>query len=254
MASKSSPLISVVTASKNALSGLRETAASVSGQRFKNLEHIVVDAASSDGTSEWLATHPEIRWISEPDDGIADALNRGLRLARGEWVLVLHADDTLVGEDALDRAARALNTTADVVSFDVLFSHDSGERLRKSRGLSFLTNFKTTIPHQGAFCRLSLFERIGSFDTEFAVAMDYEFFLRAYRAGASADVRNRVLAEMPNTGISSKRDWESLQHRFSEERQAHRIHSRTWLHRLMYGIYWPLYLTYRRIRSLASGD
>jgi len=101
--------ISVVTAALDALGPLRETVASVAVQDFAGREHIVVDGGSSDGTRAWLAGQgPAVRWVSEPDDGIADALNKGVAMARGEYVLVLQAGDVLLGADRLRAAAARL--------------------------------------------------------------------------------------------------------------------------------------------------
>ena len=246
------PKVSIVTATLNNLPGLEQTVDSVDSQTFPDVEHVVVDGGSTDGTREWLWTRPHLRSVSEPDSGIAEALNKGLEMASGEWVLVLHSEDTLIDRFSLAVASHVLETSADVVSFHVLFASRSGNRIWKTRGLSFRTNFKTTIPHQGAFCRRSLFERVGQFDNRFRVAMDYEFFLRAYRAGVDVDVVNTVLSRMPATGISSKTDWRSLRQRFEEERLAHRLHHYGPGLRLLYAGYWPLYLTYRKARSLAG--
>lgn len=246
------PLVSVVTASLDNLEGLRSTADSIRSQTLGSVEHVVVDGGSSDGTVDWLSEQRSIRWISEPDEGISDALNKGVGMAKGEWILVLHAEDTLIDNHALERAAEHLATPAEVLSCDIVFVLDSHERRWTTRGLSPRVNFKATIPHQGAFCRRGLFERVGTFDKRFRIAMDYEFFLRAYRLGTVADVSHVVLSRMPNTGVSSRTDWASLRERFDEERRAHEIHrSSAWMG-LVYGIYWPLYLTYRRIRHVMT--
>ena len=250
---KAAPSVSILTASFNALAGLRETVESVASQTASDHEHIVIDGGSTDGSREWLAElDGTVRWISEPDEGIADALNKGLAHARGEWILVLQAEDTFVSPGTLEQAMRRLDTESDIVSHDVLVVTDSGSRRFASRGFSYRINFKTTIPHQGAFCRRQLFDRIGGFDNGLRVALDYDFFLRAYRAGARADVVHRYLSKMPNTGISTRLDWSSLRARFAEEHEIHRrLCSGSGL-RISYSLYWPLYLTYRRIRYLTS--
>lgn len=235
----------------NALPGLKATAESLRVQTFRDFEHVVVDGGSSDGTPDWLAAQGGgIRWISEPDEGIADALNKALAMAEGEYVLALHAEDTLVSPESLAEAASELDGS-DIVSFDVLFSTADGERLLRSRGLSPKLEFKTTIPHQGAFCRRDLFDRIGAYDSTFRIALDYEFFLRARRSGVSLKHVARPLARMPDTGVSSRLDWPSLRARFAEER---RIHVKYGLGpmRPVYMLYWPAYLAYRRLRSVAE--
>ena len=242
--------MSILTATFDTLEGLRETVASVAAQTFTDHEHIVIDGGSTDGTAEWLRDDGEsIKWISEPDEGIADALNKGLKMASGEWVLVLHAEDAFIDERSLERAVEWLETTAsEIVSCDVEFVTGQQSRSFVSRGGSPRINFKSTIPHQGAFCRRGLFAEIGPYDTQFMVAMDYELFLRAHRSGVTVDVRHATLSRMPNTGVSSRLDWPSLRARFDEERAVHRMHCPNLAMWMLYRCYWPLYLGYRRAR------
>jgi glycosyltransferase involved in cell wall biosynthesis len=243
------PAVSVITAAWNALGGLKVTAASVAEQSCQDMEHVIVDGGSTDGTQEWLeGLSGRVRWISEPDNGIADALNKALIVARGEYVLVLQAEDTFLDRNSLARALPHLSGGEDIVTFDVIFKTATRQRRWVSRGLTSALAFKTTIPHQGAFCRRDLFERLGPFDTSFRIAMDYEFFLRARRANVTARVVPEILSRMPDTGISSQIDWPSLRRRFAEERQIQAKHLTGRKMRTVYAVYWPLYLTYRRAR------
>lgn len=245
--------ISIITAAHHALPGLKATVESLRAQTFRDFEHVVVDGASTDGTPEWLAAEGHgIRWVSEPDEGIADALNKALGMAEGDYVLALHAEDTLLSPESLAEASSELDGS-DIVSFDVLFSTAAGDRHLRSRGLSPKLEFKTTIPHQGAFCRRDLFDRIGAFDSTFRIALDYEFFLRARRRGVSLRHVPRPLARMPDTGVSSRLDWPSLRARFAEERRAQMLHSSGPLMRGSYALYWPPYLLHRGVRSALSG-
>ena len=92
--------------------------------------------------------------------------------------------------------------------------------------------------------------RIGAFDTGFRIAMDYEFFRRAGRAGAGFRRVPEVLAHMPDTGVSSQLDWPALTARFAEERRVHLRHCPGPAMRAVYAAYWPAYLVYRRVRAL----
>lgn len=243
------PLVSVVTASLDSFQGLAATVASVAAQSFRDVEHVVIDGGSTDGTTAWLEKQEGVRWLSEEDGGISEALNKGIELATGEWLLVLQADDTFVSERSLEEAVARLATNAEIVSFDVRFQMGENARRFHSRGMSFRTEFKTTIPHQGAFCRRSLFERVGSFDPGLHLTMDYEWFLRCRRAGVEVDVVPTVLSVMLNTGVSSKLDWPSLRPRFAEERAIHRRHCPSRWMAIVYAIFWPPYLLYRRLRA-----
>lgn len=250
-----SPLVTVVTATSGALEGLKSTVASVREQDFRSVEHVIVDGGSSDGTVEYLESLGDAvaLWISEPDTGIADAMNKGIAQARGRYVLVLQAEDTFLDAGALGRAAEHVSSSSeDIVSFDVLYIRNGTGRAYPSRAFCWKTYFKTTIPHQGAFCRRDLFDRIGMFDTSFRIAMDYEFFLRAMRRGATCRLVPETVSRMPGTGTSSRLDWPSLRERFAEEGRVQERHCSNRLMRAVYAVYWPLYLAYRRARALLS--
>lgn len=247
---QSAPRVTVLSATFEALAGLKATVASLDQQSFRGFEHVVVDGGSSDGTPAWLETQGErIRWVSEPDRGIADALNKGLALARGDYILVLHAEDTLIDSESLRRAADGLDGS-DIVGCDVSFTTARSQKRLKSRGFVPKMMFKTTIPHQGAFCRRDLFTRIGHFDPNFKIALDYEFFLRAWRSGARFRHCRLVVARMPDTGLSSRLNWNDLVERFAEERRAHHLHCPGPAMRAVYAVYWPAYLAYRRAREV----
>jgi len=248
------PLVSVVTASFNALDGLRETIASVAGQDFKAIEHVVVDGCSSDGSVEFLRSLGErVRWVSEPDRGIADALNKGIRMARGDYIVALQAEDRFVSPGILSRAAAHLGE-ADVVSFDVIVERADGTHRYRSHGFGEKLEWFAAVPHQGAFVRRSLFDRIGDYDLSLAIGMDYEFLLRAKRAGASCKVVPEALALMPATGISARLDWPSLSGRLAENRKIQARHARSPLRRLAQAVFWPPYRVYKRLRHAGAGS
>jgi glycosyltransferase involved in cell wall biosynthesis len=243
------PLVTVLTVALNARAALVRTVASVAGQGFTGREHVVVDGGSTDGTADWLARlETPVRWISEADSGIAEALNKGLALARGDYVLVLQAGDTFLDAGSLGRAVPWLDGS-DIVSFDVRIIGARGPRRYRSRGFVPKLNVKTTIPHQGAFCRRALFDRIGGFDESLRIAMDFDFFLRAMRRGAAIRLVPDILARMPDDGISSRKDWPSLKKRFAEERRVHRLHCPGPTMRAVYAVLWPPYLAWRRVRA-----
>lgn len=241
------PVLSIITAALNALPGLKATADSLRVQTFRDFEHIVVDGGSSDGTPEWLATQPQIRWISEPDGGIAEAMNKGVRMARGEKVLVLHAGDTLYSKASIDMAV-FWSGSADIGCFEVFH----GDREIAYRHPALRLEWKP-VAHQGVVCRRALFQHIGLFDESYRIAMDYEWLLRAKRAGARFRRCPVKISRMDTSGISSHTDWASLAERFAEERRAQMLHCTGPLMRGVYALYWPPYLAYRWLRSVLAG-
>ena len=247
--------LSIVTISFNSEQYLEQTIRSVIGQSYANIEYVVVDGGSNDGTLDIIRKYDsEIdRWISEPDAGIADAMNKALSLTTGDFVYFLHSDDYLEGDDAIEKASRHLTTQEDIFLFSIYLEKEGARVLRRPRGFSAWINFKTGVYHQSVICSKSLFEKIGPFDTDFRIAMDYDFFLRAYRQGIKTRVIDLPLATMRLIGVSSQNDWPSLRERFADERKLHRKNCHSTGMRLVYAAYWLLYLPYRRLRHLAHG-
>lgn len=240
--------ISIITITLNAERYLEQTIASVVNQTYSNREYIIVDGGSTDGTLDIIKKYEsEIdNWISEPDNGIADAMNKGIDLATGDYILFLHSDDYLVNSSALERASEYLGDRFDIFFFQVLHDINGQNQVSSNRSLGWLTNFKMGSCHQGQLCSRKLFQRIGKFDTSFKIDMDYDLILRAYRAGASCNSVNMPLAVMRLIGISSRTDWKSLRERFDEERRVHFKNCSTIWMRLLYIFYWMMYLPYRK--------
>ncbi|BDG05824.1 glycosyltransferase [Anaeromyxobacter oryzae] len=190
------PLVSIVTPTLNQGRTIRETLESVAAQTYPRIEHIVVDGASTDETLRILESAPGVRWISEKDRGQADAINKGLRMAKGEIVAYVNSDDLLY-PDAVSIAVEAFLAEPDV---DFLYGDgtviDEGgkplwewlsrpEDWRLLTGYFFLWNdFTNWIMQPASFWRRSLGERVGLFDEGFHFAMDVEFWIRVGSSGA----------------------------------------------------------------------
>ena len=179
------PYISVVTPSLNQGRYLQEAIRSVANQRYENCEHIVVDALSTDETLDVLKAHEgaaSLRWISEADRGQSDALNNGVRLARGEWILWLNADDLLL-DGALDAFAEAIERHPRA---DVFYGH---QRFIDAEGSTLKTVFHLPYrfrlvqgglylpPSTGSLFRKSLLIQ-QPLNEELHFVMDKEWFLR----------------------------------------------------------------------------
>ncbi len=207
------PVFSVIVATRNALKVLPQCIESFLSQSFQSKEVIVIDAASTDGTRDYLASNEGTvdHWISEPDYGISDAWNKGLRMATGEWIIFLGADDQFFSSDTLERVARQLSLVPDtcwVCYGQVLTVTTSGEAihtwgqpwsLAKRRFRSVMT-----IPHQGVFHRRSLFASCGEFDISFRYAADYDLLLSAFRCSSPVFMKDLVVARMATGGLSSQ--------------------------------------------------
>jgi GT2 family glycosyltransferase len=191
---ESPPSFSIVTPCLNAAKTLRATLESVSTQGYAHVEQIVVDGGSTDGTIEILRGNPEVRWISEPDEGLSDAVNKGIAMATGDVIGWLNADD-VYRPGALAAVAKAF---ADQPSAEWAFGHCGiidarGNEMRSGvtayknfflRRYSFalhLTHNFVSAP--ATFVKRSAFDQVGLFDKRFKYSMDYDVWLRLGRRG-----------------------------------------------------------------------
>lgn len=181
--------ISVITACFNSAAVIETALQSVGRQTHPEVEHVIVDGASTDGTVErvraWAANRGDrVRWTSEPDRGLYDALNKGLRLATGDVVGVLNADDFFAADDILARVAGAFEAPAvECVFGDVRFVRDSNlaKTVRYYRAKHFrpwMLRFGFMPPHPTFFARRALFARFGNYKIDYRIAADYELLVR----------------------------------------------------------------------------
>ena len=174
-----SPLISVITVVRNGACSLETAIASVLAQDYPKVEYIVVDGASTDGTLDILRSFGDrLTWISEPDTGIYDAMNKGLDLAKGEWIYFLGADDRLSGPEVLTFVAPRLANGVSLVFGGI--SYGDGRTVRSRLGRRTLLH--NTVHHQGAFYHSRLFSG-WRYDSGLRIVADYELNLLIYLQG-----------------------------------------------------------------------
>lgn len=204
--------VSVVTVAYNAAATIRWTVDSFLAQSWTDAELLLIDGASTDGTVAIVERYcdPRIRIVSEPDGGLYDAMNKGLRLFRGDAVGFLNADDRYHDAHVLTAIAEALGEH-DAVTGDLDFVADHASRrvVRSWRGKPFRPGAfrKGWMPaHPTFYIRRALAERTGAFDTRYRIAADYDYMLRALE-GAGRPVRaahlDRVLVDMMAGGAST---------------------------------------------------
>lgn len=175
------PSLSVITATYNASEKLPQLTQSMGEQTCKDIEWIVIDGASTDGTVKQLQDNNEIDyWISEPDSGIYDAWNKGVRLARGDYICFIGADDIWSTPDSIERLINANGDGADIVSARAAVVSDSGVIIRvfgDAWSRSAMEK-RQIVAHPGMIIRASLFRDVGLFDPDYSIAGDYEWLLR----------------------------------------------------------------------------
>lgn len=202
------PELSIVTVCRNAERTIADTLRSVAGQHDVSgrIEHIVVDGASTDNTLNVVKSFPSVRWISEPDQGISDAFNKGIRISKGIWILFLNADDHLADDNVLTEILPHLEGAWDIVYGKmIIVDAESGAALRElgnERAWKHLHE-RMTLPHPALFMRRDYFDRYGEFSVDYKIAMDYELLLRGYHHARFHYVP-RVITRMFNAGISHR--------------------------------------------------
>ena len=177
------PLVTVITAVLNGQPYLTGCLESVLNQDYPNIEHIVLDGGSNDGTVDVLRQFSNriALWRSEPDRGLFDAWNKGLAEARGEWVCFLGSDDEfLPGAVSAYMACAASHPQAEYLSSTARLVLASGKEVNIGGPWKWSTfSRRMTICHVGTMHRRSLFDRLGLFDLSYRVTGDYEFLLRS---------------------------------------------------------------------------
>lgn len=207
------PKISVITVSYNAEETIEKTILSVKNQTYDNFEYILIDGNSKDKTLEIAGKYKDFikKWISEPDKGLYDAMNKGVLLAQGEYIVFLNADDTFVDDYVLEKMAKYLDGH-DIVYGNVDFYDlkTNTHNLRKQNYMNKTVLCAGTMFHPAEFIKRNLFENLGGFDLQFRIVADYEFNIRAILKNKAtikyADVTVTTFAQ--GEGISSNPEGE----------------------------------------------
>ncbi len=209
-----SPRVSVVVATWNAAPSLQSCLDSIVSQGLADVELIVIDGSSTDGTVSIIETNASsiAYWESKPDRGIYHAWNKALDHAAGQWVYFLGADDVLASDDVLRRVVGRLSDLPEACSIAYgsvrMVGPDGhaevvGRRWQDAEEAFFEGGM---IPHQGAFHRRSLFERAGRFDESYRICGDYELLLRELPNHAPSYLDDIVVAVTAADGVSGRTD------------------------------------------------
>ncbi len=211
------PRLSIVTVTRNAQHVLERTLRSVEVQDFPSIEHIVVDGASTDDTLEILRQHERegLRWISEPDSGLYDAMNKGLQMSRGQYVLFLNAADTLSTPTTISQIFS--NPEADIYYGDTLVTDALGNvlaprRLRPPKELSW-TSFRMgmLVCHQSFIARRTL---CPAYDLRWRFSSDFDWCIRTMKNAQSICNTRIVIAHYALGGISKQNEISGLGERW----------------------------------------
>jgi len=179
------PSVSIITVCFNSEKYLERAIKSVVTQDYPHIEHIIIDGGSKDGTLDIIEKYKNriSYWISEPDNGIYDAMNKGIKVAKGDILYFLNSDDRLYNRDVVKNAAYFLNSkNVDFVYGNILNCSLNSPNFLLGKYPNFITKrhfLRGTIGHPATFFRRGCFVKAGNFDIRYRILSDYEWFLRA---------------------------------------------------------------------------
>lgn len=207
------PKLSIITINYNNLEGLKRTVESVVSQTWQEFEYIVIDGGSTDGSAAYIESQSKHidYWVSEPDQGIYNAMNKGVVKATGDYLLFLNSGDHFYSDQVLEKNHKFI-ILQDIVYFNLQVI-DKNKKFVKSYPdeLSFSYFIKDTLPHPATFIKKIVFDRVGRYDENLKIVSDWKFFMESickfnssykrideilstfYLDGLSSDSQNKIL-------------------------------------------------------------
>jgi len=175
------PLITVVTVVRNGEKTLEETLLSVVNQTYENVEYVIIDGASTDDTLNIVGNYEDKVdfWMSEPDKGVYDAMNKGIAQATGEWINFMNSGDSFYGNDCIEKFMELYDTQSDVVYGNGQFFYDFGVYINRCTTIKhdYMPNC-----HQAFFVKTHLLKK-KYFDTKYQICADKKFFYDIHKSG-----------------------------------------------------------------------
>jgi len=185
--------LSIITINRNNAAGLEKTMQSVVSQSYKDFEYIVIDGASTDGSVEVVknleSEFTHLNWVSEPDSGIYNAMNKGLRKASGDYIQILNSGDCLASNDVTERMLEALEKAGcpSVFYGNMIKCFTDGRRLTDKsfagQEITLLGMYTGTLNHNPTYIRRDLFEKYGCYDESLKIVSDWKWYLQAIVIG-----------------------------------------------------------------------
>lgn len=180
--------ISIITTTYNSASTVEDTFRSLLRQGYQDIEYIVVDGYSTDGTIDIIKRYEpqfegKMKWISEKDEGIYDAMNKGLAMATGDIVGILNSDDFFSADDVIERMVSEFTDDVDLIYGDIHFVRDSNlkKSIRYYSGRIFrpsMVRWGFFPPHPSLYVRRSIYEKYGYYKAEYRISADFEMIAR----------------------------------------------------------------------------
>lgn len=191
--------LTIITINRNNAAGLEKTMKSVLSQVCRDFEYVVVDGASTDWSVDVIRSlegsfEGRLKWVSEPDKGIYNAMNKGIRMASGDYIQILNSADCLVSEDVTGRMFEALKESGypSILYGNMLKDMPGGKMLKDrsfaGREITFLDFYDATLNHSPVYIRKSLFEKYGLYDESLKIVSDWKWYMQAIILGEEKPV------------------------------------------------------------------
>lgn len=212
---KNKPLITIITVVRNGEKTLERTIKSVINQTYKNFEYIIIDGISTDGTLNIIKKYDKKidYWISEPDKGIYDAMNKGVKLANGRYIQFLNADDYFISNNSLKIIIRFLRKDVDI--FSCKMNIVDGKRVLRIFPNTKITlsnlPLGKTLAHPATFMKKKVFEELGFFDTTYKISADYNLICECFIKGYKIIQNDLIIVNFSSGGVSSNNFARSLE-------------------------------------------
>ena len=185
--------LSIITINRNNAEGLEKTLRSVAAQSIREFEYVVIDGASTDGCVEVIkkyeAQFAHLKWVSEPDRGIYNAMNKGLRMTTGDYIQILNSGDCLASNDILERMLAALEEAGNpsILYGNMVKCFPDGRKMVDKcfagQEITMLGMYTGTLNHDPAYIRRDLFEKYGYYDESLKIVSDWKWYMQAIILG-----------------------------------------------------------------------
>ncbi len=208
------PLISIITIVYNAAATIEQTILSVLEQTYPNIEYIIIDGGSTDGSLKIIDKYSNriTKWISEPDKGISDAFNKGINLSSGNLIALLNADDWYE-KDAIEKITKNYVNANTILCGNVKLYNNSHHFKIKKSSISSIESVMN-VWHPGMFCPKEVYEKIGLYNIGIKILMDYDFVIRCHLAKINFKIIDENIVNMRYGGVSNQLITKSMKEAF----------------------------------------
>lgn len=211
------PLVTIITTVYNGEKHLEETIRNIINQTYENFEYIMIDGGSTDNSIEIIKKYEDKidYWVSEKDNGIGDAFNKGIRLSAGEYINFQGDGDGFYSEHSIEEAMKDIDPNRDMlISGKIQRISDDGQVMFVTKHQDIFKKqslmFRMSVPHQGLFTHIRMFEEYGLFDIHNTFCMDYEHLLRAYHEFPNVVMKDIIVARWRADGLGEGRTLDIL--------------------------------------------